>query len=51
MGRDTNHTNPTLQLENLLLPSIMKVEEERLRWFLMVRTGKWALVNFGGIES
>ena len=33
-------TAPTLQLENLLLPSIMKVEEERFRWFLMVNTGK-----------
>ena len=30
----------TLQLENLLVPSIMKLEEEKLRWFLIVSTGK-----------
>ena len=41
----------TLQLENLLVPSIMKLEEEKFRWFLIVSTGKWALLNFGGMES
>ena len=33
-------TVPTLQLGNLLLPCMMKVEEDKLRWFLIVNTGK-----------